>query len=287
MKTVSNIINLPNHKLMEGEYGVEIEVEGERLPNALRNWRVEYDGSLKTAEAFEYVMPTPRSIEEVKESLQELEEAFEDSESEFYESVRAGVHVHMNAQRFTVKELFTFIIGYYLLEDMLLRWCGDHRNGNLFALGTSHAEGVLFNLLDCVQERNLKHLNTENIRYASLNLYSLFKYGSIEFRSMRSTPDLELIYQWVKIVDDLKNGMKSWNNPSEVILSMSGEGEDVFLRRALPETHHLFEEMFSSQEIENFVSKAARRVQMVAFGTDWDEVERKSNNPFKQTNRDF
>lgn len=277
MKTIADIVGLNKNRLQKGLFGVEIEVEGTNLPDRIEGWSTTEDGSLRGDESYEYVMPKPLDLKGVRKALNALEVAFETNKSEVFESVRTGVHVHVNAQDFTIKQLFTFSTCYYLLEDLLIRWCGEYREGNLFCLRTKDAEYVLFALIDAIQNKNMKYLSSENIRYASMNFNSLFKYGSLEFRAMRGTRDLDAIYQWTEILSELRENFTKFKDPAEVIMSMSGEGEDLFLRKILPTTYHLFTD-HPNYSLD--IRKSARRVQMMAFSTDWDELERKSNNIF-------
>lgn len=277
MKTMTDILQLPAKRIQKGLFGVEIEVEGVNLPREITGWTVTEDGSLRGDESFEYVMPRPLDLKGVRNSLNALEEAYAACDSDVVESVRAGVHVHVNVQDFTVKQLFTFATCYYLLEDLLIRWCGEYREGNLFCLRTKDAEYVLFALVDAIQNKNMKYLANENIRYASMNFNSLFKYGSLEFRAMRGTSDLNAIYKWTEILSELRDNFTKFKDPAEVVMSMSGEGEDLFLRKMLPNNYELF---IDHPNYALDIRRAARRVQMMAFSTDWDELERKSNNIF-------
>lgn len=282
MKVLKDIVGLEERRITDGLYGVEIEVEGERLPppNNVDSsiWRMEHDGSLKTEEAWEYVMPKPKCLEGVRESLDYLEEKYIEYDSNVYDSVRAGVHVHMNVQNYTIVELVTFATCYYLAEDLLMEYCGPYRSGNLFTLRSRDAEYNLICLYKALQEKNLRHINTENIRYASLNYLSLFRYGSLEFRGMRGTRNLDDIYQWVEIIDDLRQGAQAYRNPADVIASMSGEGEWEFIKRVFPNTHHLFKQ--NDNSIKS-IREAARRVQMIAFEIDWETISSPNHNIFE------
>lgn len=263
----------------EGMYGVEIEVEGKNLPiNLGRTWKVEHDGSLKAEEAHEYVTPKPLTLEGVKKSLDFLAEAYRIHGSVIDESIRAGVHVHMNVQDWNIKQLMTFTTSYYILEEVLMNWCGPDREGNLFCLRTRDAEYVLFRLMKTLKTRNLKFLKDDVIRYSSLNYCSLFKYGSIEFRGMRGTGDLDTIYDWVKIIDDLRTSSLKFDSPNDVMAMMSGSGGLDFLEYMLPNTHHLINKV----DVDKSVRSAARRVQMIAFAIDWNTIGERGINPFVQ-----
>lgn len=286
MRELKRVLNIPDKRLTKGSYGVEIEVEGVNLPagdarfakrKLNEHWNVERDNSLKAAEAWEYVMPKPTDIKGVKAAIDSLFDLFQAHNSEVYESIKAGVHVHMNVQEWDTKRLFTFATVYFILEPLLVKWCGPNREGNLFCLrGTSDAEHILFQLQKAVEAKNLNILNDDQFRYCSLNFCSLFLYGSIEFRAMRSTPDLSLILQWVKILDELAESSKVFRNPIDVLMSMSGDGERAFIERMLPNYSHLF--MFDGYE--RTVRDAARNVQTLAFTIDWDEIGKPSTNPF-------
>lgn len=279
MKSIAVLCRVNPKYISNNLYGVEIEVEGENLPTPDQVppvWRVERDSSLKTAEAWEYVLRAPLMLDGVREALTSLDNVYKKRKSVVHDSVRAGVHVHMNVQDWNIKQVMTFSTAYYILEDILLRWCGENREGNLFCLRTRDAEYVLFKILNALKERNLKHLQSDIIRYSSLNYCSLFKYGTIEFRGMRGTPDLSLIYKWNEVLDELRTSSLNFSNPRDVLDQLSGDGEDAFLQTLLPNNYHLFQYAGADKVIRN----SARRVQMIAFGVDWDTLSAPQINPF-------
>lgn len=280
MRKIVELVGINPAYISKNLYGVEIEVEGVRLPKQdhlpVDLWRVERDTSLKTAEAWEYVMTRPQMIDGVYQSIDILQAAYNSRNSIVHESVRAGVHVHMNVQDWNIKQLMTFATCYYMLEDILIHWCGENREGNLFCLRTRDAEFVLFKVLQTLQERKLSHLKYDLIRYSSLNYCSLFKYGTIEFRGMRGTPDLSLIKTWVAIINQLRTSSLNFNTPTDVINWFSGDGEEQFIATLLPDYHQLFK----CPDKERVIRNAARRVQMIAFGVDWDVLGQAPINPF-------
>jgi hypothetical protein len=280
MKNISSLIGIPREAIRTELYGVEIEVEGTNLPRRLNSdlWRVELDGSLKATEAWEYVTPGPLSLEGVKSSLDYLASEYTRHRSVVDDSIRAGVHVHMNVQEWNIKQVVTFVTIYYILEDILMKHCGENREGNLFCLRARDAEFVLFRLLRSLKEQNLKYLKDDMIRYSSLNYCSLFKYGSLEFRGMRGTGDLDAIYEWVEIIDELRTSSLKFDTPVDVVSTMSGDGEIAFLNRILPTKGHLFK----FDGIEHSIQEATRRVQMIAFGVNWATIDKQSVNIFKK-----
>jgi len=288
MRTISQLVSIPNKYLSDDKhYGVEIEVEGECLPNpndhSIYGWRIEEDSSLKTSEAWEYVTTGPDTLVGIRTRLDRLGECFDQLDSTIHDSVRAGVHVHMNVQSWNMKQVMTFAMCYYIVEDILLKYCGSNREGNLFTLRTKDAEFILFKLLEMLKGRNLKVLETDIIRYASLNYLSLFKYGTIEFRGMRSTGNLDDIYKWVEIIDELRHTSQAlFQSPVDVVNAMSGDGEENFIRKLFPNNYAII--LAGNNSFEISVRQACRRVQMIAFGVDWTALSQPKINVFKEGN---
>ncbi len=271
---------IPNLHQKEGRYAVEIEAEGRRLPLALEEyWSVHNDGSLQAGfEAKEYVMKEPGSLADVKKALDYLESKYKRHGTVVEETQTSGVHVHVNVQDYTPKELFTFIVTYFILEELLLKFCGEHREGNHFCLRAKDAEYIIDELVDSARTHKLGNLKQDNIRYCSLNPCSLFKYGSVEFRAMRGTPDLDVIYTWVKILDRVRLSAKNFENPAEVAKMMSMGGEAQFVRNVLGE----YAEMFMVPGYKQMVKDGVRLIQPLAFCTDWTMYKDTSANPFRR-----
>lgn len=277
--TIANLLGLHN---TEGEYGVEIEAEGHNLPTNLdRNfWRTDIDGSLKSGfAAFEYVMPLPLNLKGVRKSLDYLAESYKDNMSEVIDTIMSGVHVHVNVQQFTMKQLYTFITMYFVLDELLVNFCGPSRQGNHFCLRAKDAEWIIHELLVSAKTKNLKNLNTENIRYCTCNLFSLFKYGSVEFRAMRGTGDLDTIYDWVCILDKVKNASLKFNNPRDVIVAMSDKGERNFIKFVLGDYAEFF---LNVEKWDEMVREGIYMVQPLAFSIDWNSFKDENINPFKK-----
>ncbi len=115
------------------------------------------------------------------------------------------------------------------------------------------------------------------MRYSSLNFVSLHKYGSLEFRAMRSTPNFDLIYQWVEMLQELRdNVLKTFDSPEDVISSMSQKGEFTFLQRMLP----TYWSKVHYRGAEDDIRQSARRIQALAYTIKWNELDKVGKNPF-------
>jgi hypothetical protein len=267
----------------DGKFGVEIEVEGANLPTRYEDpifdafWKVERDGSLKGKfDNLEYVMRKPLSLDGVKDSVAALERRYQEKGSVVDETVRAGVHVHLNIQNYSPLELMTFATTYYMLEDYFVHWSGVGRVGNHFCLRATDAEGVIYKLIDACEKRDWRHLNTDDIRYASLNWNAMHKYGSIEFRSMRSTRKLEDVIRWVELIDRLTVGAKQFNNPREVIGAVSEfQGPERFIEFVMGDCAR---EFLQFRNVD--IWEGLRNVQPLAFLIEWEKFNKMKVNPF-------
>ena len=278
-------LGLPAGVRTKGEYGVEIEAEGNRLPERadINYWRTERDGSLAAGfEAHEYVFDHPLSLEDSYKALDALQAQYDKNDSDVMETETSGVHIHVNVQDYTPREFFTLATTYLVLEELLLTYCGEKRWGNHFCLPAQHAEGQVYELVQSAVHRKLGNLNKELIRYSSFNVYSLFKYGSVEFRAMRGTGDLKAIREWLDIIDRVKKGAKQFKNPQEVILSMSLNGEKNFITQVLDDKAKIFTKVKGCEEM---VRRGAQFIQALAFVPDWKAWKDEKVNPFPKKDR--
>lgn len=260
----------------EGDFGLEIEVEGINLPtngHIRKYWRRHNDGSLRGRENAEYVINGPVTRPVLSDALQELKKAYKDCNSRLDDTVTAGVHVHLNFQQSTLIQLYTFITLYYCVEDLLLRFCGESREGNHFCLRAKDADYVIGQVVQSVQRMEPRVLASENVRYAALNYLALANYGSLEFRSMRSTEDLSVIELWCDILMTLKISSEKFKDPKDVIMAVSQHGARQFIHNVFGEYSDLFVEMDNYQDE---IHSGMRYAQDIAFAiSDWSDINDK------------
>lgn len=227
---------IPGLLEVKEEVGIEIEVSGKGLPISILNdrhteysWKVVSDYSVKGEEGLEYVLRNPITRQNVKPSLDFLFERFKVKGSIILPENTAGIHIHINIQEFSFKQFINFIVLYYLYEKSLIAYCGKSREGNHFCLGLEDADYTLDLLIRCIREKTIRILDTRSIRYSSLNLTSLFKFGSLEFRGFRSTKRVASINKWIKILLAFKDKALTYDNPLEILQEYSGlSGEGLF-----------------------------------------------------------
>ncbi len=267
MKKVVDWFGIPNHLFTKGDVGVEIEVEGKRLPMVEKFWKMEKDGSLRGEENIEYVLRKPSTLNQLAIALKFLDKAYRDNDAVVDDSVRAGVHVHVNVQSLNIVELYNFMTLYLILEEVLVEFCGETREGNLFCLRASDADYLIYRLVRAAQRRRFRELVDDNLRYASMNVKALGTYGSLEFRAMRGTRDLDVIQTWANILVGLREHAKTYTDPTDIVNGFS-EGEvDGFLTSALGE----HAELFKKGDYRLKLMRGMRQAQDVAFCCKWQE----------------
>ncbi len=218
---------------LDGEVGIEIELEGTNLPREVGGgavWTVTRDGSLRD-EAYEYVLSVPIERKAVKGALSSLYERL--NRSVLTDSGRAGVHVHVNIRDLTPHQLYNFILLYLVFEKNLVNFCGEDRVGNLFCLRAIDAEFLLVNIRKLMRTHDFSLTKTDTLRYAAMNLTSILKYGSLEFRAMASPVTQKKIEDWVRLLLRLKDFAIELESPTNVVLGVSELGgadfaQDVF-----------------------------------------------------------
>lgn len=263
----------------EGDYGVEIEMEGENFP-LVRDWRGEQDHSLR-GNSIEYVMNQPLKKQAALLAITNLYKTLDNSGARIKETYRAGVHVHMNVQDFTINELFNFITLYLIMEKPLINFCGEDRVGNHFCLRACDADYIIDMITESLSTRNLKRLNNMDIRYASINLSSLFKYGSVEFRAMRSCATAGPILDWIKILDRIKKSSREYESPMDLMAAFSMKGPNAFAKEVFGDKMN---KVCDYDGVTADIIEGMRIAQDVAFGLDWSSLDKKvvEGNPFKK-----
>lgn len=262
--TVSDI--LFRGQAVSGCYGVEIEVEGSALPTELSHlWRVTRDGSLR-GEAYEYVFSSPLNREDAKKALSQLYRKL--AKARWDDTGRAGVHVHMNVRDLDLRELLSFICLYLVFEEVLLDFCGEDRKGNLFCLQSDDAEYLMIKLKDFFETLSFGTLSTDALRYSSLNLTALKKYGSLEFRSLPSPVTEERLNIWIDLLTMIRNKAVNYADPRLIVTGVSEYGGEDFAKAIL-------EDLISHLPCDNWnkaIFKGMRKIQPLMAYYDHERI---------------
>lgn len=196
-------------KKKAGDVGIEIECEGEGFKEVFTEvWTSKDDPSLRgtyPSSRIEYILVNPIPTSTVKAAVTELNAIVAGAKPDF--SFRTSVHVHTNILEMTSDQILSFIYTYILLEEALLNFCGNSRKCNRFCLRVQDCDGLITALKPGFQQGVEAFLGYEknHVKYGSFNLASIRQYGSLEFRGMRGTLDVDTIDIWCNALISLRN----------------------------------------------------------------------------------
>lgn len=275
----NTIIRPKRQKQVKGKVvGVEIEVEGNKFfkdndyaPLRGSKWKYVHDGSLRGNDNAEYVFKKPLSLDDANKAVDSLWEMFEKFGSVLDESNRTSVHVHLNVQDWHANRFCAFVSMYMIVEDILTHWCGDHRVGNMFCLRTSDAAGIITKIKNVVKT-DFGSGVPNGFHYSGLNIHSLYKFGTIEVRTMRGITNPETLKTWLGILERIYDASEDYTqDPRMVVEGFSGYGHEVFVQKILGDytTQVLNESGMNEQEISESLLQGVRNAQEVAYCRDW------------------
>lgn len=220
--------------------GLEFEYEGvrdARLPNTypLDLFSTHDDDSLKNY-GKEFVFTEPLFGADVEHAVRALCDVAK--ERRWVSSRRAGIHVHVDVRDLTREQVIGLILLYSLVEPALYRWVGDQRDKSIYCMPLYETDGaaeLVAGLLRQCQggSGDSIMLSANHIpRYGGMNLNALAKFGSIEFRQLKSTSDSERVLLWIQLLLKLKYAVRDQFPMSNhaIIEIAERTGPDGFLR---------------------------------------------------------
>lgn len=287
------IVALLNRSPTPGEVGLEIEVEGNKFPKppnynseqakpmpGLPGWSAVKDGSLRGADNCEYVLTNPIGFDEVEDKMEALWKAMADYGTVFSASNRTSVHVHLNAQNFHLNRLASFMALWFCFEEVLTEWCGEYRVGNLFCLRGKDAPAIVKYARDFIRSDAQTALG-EQLHYGGLNINALFKFGSLEIRTLPGVDNPQRVVQWVNILRRLYDMSKEFPDPREICSLFSMHGPTAFFDKILGDTAEIVRQgiSFDGDQVKDSMYEGIRMAQDLCFCREWDDYKPEEYKP--------
>jgi hypothetical protein len=212
-KSACKAVDCSNRELV---MGVELEVENTRdidhyTAGYLSGlWMFERDGSLRAGrggEAYEFISK-PIQMQFMLPELQKFFE-FTKFDEENY-SDRCSVHVHTNVTDFTQDMLASLSMVYTVVEDVLFQYVNHHkastmegynRDTNLYCIPWNQCR-MNHRLVEKLFGNSHAHLARWQ-KYTALNLLPITTQGTVEWRHMHGTADMEKITTWLNLIGSI------------------------------------------------------------------------------------
>jgi hypothetical protein len=273
-------------KAPNGDLGIEVEVEfkprANRFLEDVGPWRAVGDGSLRNGVEYVTRQPLkegPEKLGKIKELTGVLQNYAVD------QSNRTSVHIHRNVCDFTPIEVWNALVSYWLIEECLMHYCGEHRKGNLFCLTMKDAEGIVKYCLDDFKNNSpFSSFEQGKCKYGGQALHCIATLGSIEYRSMEGTVDPDKISDWSTALYELGERAKRFKDPSAIIDYILDYGEDAFL--AVICNDHLLKLVKKDKDYKEKISDASLNLCDIAYHFDdwsaWQAKVKKCANPPKR-----
>lgn len=219
MSTLSELFGRENLQTVErspllvsdAHVGIEIECQTGRSPlnqEALYTfWNNVPEGSIR---GYELVLGNPSSGVGTINALNVLESSMPSDRFSDAFAETTSTHVHINCLDMTIPQMLNFIILSIMFEKVLYNYVEPHRNKNHFCLPITDAKDVLKRINTFITSYRARpsaargHMerlfSQSSCKYAGINLSSLVRYGTLEFRMHHGTCDFDAIVRWLNIL---------------------------------------------------------------------------------------
>lgn len=245
--------------------GLEHEYEGVKENSLPKHtfadfWTQHEEGSLKDSGA-EYVFATPMFGIDAYNAIEWL--VAHAKASKWKCTKRTGIHVHLDVRDLEAPQLAGLSIIYAAVEPILYHWVGDGRDASHFCIPLYRADEALLGACSIIRSalqdakddgRTALGLAEEYQRYAGFNLQALHKFGSIEFRQLQTTHDLDRIVDWINIIMSLKaTALKLPQSDGAVVRMIQRMGVQELLSYVFPS--QIAAKLYTPKSEEEFISR--------------------------------
>ena len=266
--------------------GVEIELEGVRERFKFKGpayWEEKQDGSLRDIDSHlsstELVFSLPLCGYDLKRALLAFDTCMKEVAVRPKTSPRCSVHVHIDVRDLNMSKLLNLLVIYTIVERMLYKFCGEGREDSNFCIPFYKGESRIFEYLsahDMLNEADgLIDAASSERRYSGLNVCSLKRYGSLEFRQFPATLDINKIMLWINIIMSIKKAALEYKNElTELPKSFSEEG----IEKKVSGIFGNYFQYLKYPELEYDVLQGIRQAQDILYAKRMEATDVEINN---------
>jgi hypothetical protein len=141
-------------------------------------------------------------------------------------SDRTSIHVHVNMSHLTIKEVVQFVRMYVITEPIWMRFAGPVRANNIFCVP------LYSTYLPKYYNSNLTQMIANWHKYTAFNLLPLKTLGTIEFRHLYGTDNLDIFTKWMSSINNLINWSRTTSD-FDIIAFLTKGNVASFIRKVL------------------------------------------------------
>ncbi len=229
-------------------------------------YEVHGDGSLRNGA--EYVFIEPLAGEHVISAIEVMEEFMDEHDFEVSERTSTHIHINMSDAGSTAALCSTMFALVYMIEPAIFRAADENRKwcGYCQPLSDMPQQRVL----DLMSEdtgsfRNGVYGESASDRYFGLNMRSLSRHGTIEFRYFPGWVDKDTTISWVNLVTEIRAAAEAIGSVSNM-LSLGASA--VSLRGILQEVMKTSYSMISDRMEDSEIERRAAHLSAILASSD-------------------
>lgn len=222
-------------KLLLSRCYVGVEVEAENVTNlntlskGIKFWENVRDGSLR-GKSNEFVFAQPLRGKDIIDALLELEKAINKYCPNIDMNERTSLHVHIDIRNYNTVQLLNYILLFMIFERVLFSYVGEERAYSNFCTPLYDCKDTIHEVNDLLNSNaNIVHrCFSSQGKYSSMNIGSVSRFGSVEFRMHKGTYKSKEIIDWINILMCLKNYVNNYKGNSQELIDQVCEKGIVF-----------------------------------------------------------
>lgn len=181
------------------EFVAGLECEIEAVQNGENNFGMflcTKDGSLRNS-GYEYVSAAPQTLEKLVQEFKSLHDYLDLDMNNDPFSVRTSTHVHVNCQGLEVEAVKNIVLLYALFEEFFFAMVKPVRRNNIHCVPLTETH------LPSNYGKPLETMFSRWHKYTALNIKRLQDLGTLEFRHLHGTNDVEELTRWLSVLKNL------------------------------------------------------------------------------------
>ena len=224
--------------------GIEIEMEGvpESALQGIPAWNRVSEGSVQ---GYELVLRNPECGDQLYLAIQQLTNVSSNTNLSNAFSERTSNHVHVDVTDMTYMQFINFLTLSVMFEKVLYKYVAPHRSSNHFCWSFFDCQAIISKIKlvnEAARSENpsqlrsalQEHFCPDYTKYSGINVSSVPRYGSLEFRMHEGTMEVNRIIRWINILLSIKEyAMDEGRTPSNILETKQDVGIDSIFTAVL------------------------------------------------------